>query len=217
MERTNLVFMSVEMYPPANRPTILSLIEEQRNDISAKQNQIQVLDENVEGERSRVQNELVLALNTVPAPDLNQLLLELGWPMVDVCQDLNLPYEYALMARRTYNPTRIATNDNNEKIIVQEENDKVTQLLQRISLLEVSLNRQTHRNASSTQRKSTKPAIDTFEFDDPLPTETKRQMFGERRKRAKIPQFTSGNSEVAQQWLQPYEVLCEYLVVFGHY
>ncbi|KAG0732733.1 hypothetical protein G6F23_014029 [Rhizopus arrhizus] len=120
LERTNLVFMSVELYPPANRPTILSLIEEQRNDISVKQKEIQVLDENVEGERSRLQSELVLAMNTVPAPDLNQLVLEFGWPMVDVCQDLNLPYEYVLMARGTYNPTRIATSDNNEKIITNK-------------------------------------------------------------------------------------------------
>ncbi|KAG1041067.1 hypothetical protein G6F43_012175 [Rhizopus delemar] len=148
LERTNLVALSVEMYPPANRPTILGLIEEQQREIAEKQQQLQLLDDNVEGERTRLQNELLLALDAVPAHELNQLVIELGWPNEDVCRDLNLPYDYILMAKGTCNPTRIATNANNEKVVVQEENDKVTQLLQRISLLEGSLNRQIHGNTS---------------------------------------------------------------------
>ncbi|KAG0928899.1 hypothetical protein G6F57_013020 [Rhizopus arrhizus] len=70
--------------------------------IEEMKERINGFDGSIEITRTQIRDTLVNALHKIPAESLLQVVQECQWPNEDVCKDLELPLDYALMYRGTY-------------------------------------------------------------------------------------------------------------------
>ena len=202
LSRAHMVAMSMQHINPHDRGMLQDLIQEQEASAEEDRAQVQHLDSQVEVERMQMLNDLTGMLHAGPGGTMNSLVREFNWPTLGVCQDLGLPLDYQYMIMGTYNPSTII-RDATGGITVQEGPQDTAEtifLKQRIAMLEAQMQKSNQAKVTTKPEEAMKGQVKKM---DPV--------FLERRRRHKFETFSKGTPYEAQQWVNRYEVLADYL------
>ncbi|KAI7889010.1 uncharacterized protein EV154DRAFT_604363 [Mucor mucedo] len=106
----NDVADSYNFLAPASRASLDMVLSTFCAKIDEMKARVAFFDNDINKTKDNIVCELMLALHTIPAADLCPLVQGFCWPTEAVCHDLNLRYDYVLMARGEYNSRTRATN-----------------------------------------------------------------------------------------------------------
>ncbi|GAN11774.1 hypothetical protein MAM1_0934c11370, partial [Mucor ambiguus] len=210
LSRAEVIRNTLDHIHPTKRYQLQEVIAEQEAKAVEMQQIVTQYDGLLESERTRLNERMLYLLHSASGGEVNNAVQNLQWPAHAVCQDLNLAQDYFLMSTGRYFPTvTLQRNQQGEQQLVDTETDseceELKRLRQQIMMLENTLARATmDKSATKEQDKNTTRR-------EEKPAKDMAKIYVERRKRHKFATFEKGSAFEAEQWLQRYEVLAQYL------
>ncbi|KAI8635928.1 hypothetical protein BD408DRAFT_407557 [Parasitella parasitica] len=193
LSQAQMITNTLEHIHPHGRMQLQGLIQERHQLAEADRAMLEHYDGLVDYTRSDILNTMTSILHAGPGGNMNDLVHEFNWPTLEACQDLGLPMDYQYMI----------TGTGAAGVQVQEgpqESSETLYLRNRIAVLEAQVQR------SNQAKITTKPVEAKGQLAKKLDP-----VLLERRRRHKFSSFERGTPHEAQQWLNRYEVLADYL------
>ncbi|CEP19608.1 hypothetical protein [Parasitella parasitica] len=192
---------SVLHFSPMERQNITLMLSHYAAKIEEMKERINGFHGSIEITRTTIRDTLVSALHKVPTESLLEVVQKCQWPNENVCKDLDLSLEYALMYRGTYRlPKKTVVLP--EGTIDQTAEDAAA----RIKELEAIINKLSIRSKVEVNPTKKEGGNPTTVLSDAKPIE-KKVDYIERRKRTKLPRFSQGAASEAKQWIKHYKHL----------
>ncbi|CEP06867.1 hypothetical protein [Parasitella parasitica] len=96
---------SMAYFHPMEHAELQEIIAEEEANASDLQQMVITYDGQLEGEqRTRLQQRMLYLLHCASGGEVNEVVHDLQWPTLAVCQDLQLAQDYHLMSMRRYFP-----------------------------------------------------------------------------------------------------------------
>ncbi|KAG0774879.1 hypothetical protein G6F16_013146 [Rhizopus arrhizus] len=201
LSQAQMITNTLEHIHPHGRIKLQDLVWERQQLAEEDRALLEHYDGLVDYTRLNILNTMTGILHAGPGGNMNDLVHEFNWPTLEACQDLGLPMDHQYMITGTYNASTITRGASG--VQVQEgpqESAETLYLRNRIAVLEAQVQRS---NQAKITTKPVEAKGQQVKKLDPV--------FLERRRRQKFNSFERGTSHEAQQWLNRYEVLADYL------